>query len=333
MDSNSNKHIDFKIVEKLGRVIESGFSEGLRESEDDLLQNLIEYRNYKREKARKTPLPSNDIWSSIEEHIEHQETASAPVHKLDNRNNERNHTLRIWLTAAAAVLLVFLGIYYFTNPKAGSQLIAESQAQKFIYTTSDGSKITLRPYSRLYLLHKSTSDMKYKLDGEAYFNVVHNPNRQFIVEVGSGEVRVLGTEFNVSDWGHIVQVYLQRGSVYFQNKKTHKHVILKPGESCTINQKGKLLKPKKQNKSTYLDWLKNVMTFSHQKVSLVFDELEQHYNIIILTNNLSHKFLTETITGQIHLLNLQESLKNLGLVLSGHFQKVGSAKYKFIPIK
>lgn len=334
MESGSRKNINSenKRVKKLGEIIASGFNGNETDSDDVLITRLLKYRQDKREQIHKTSVPSDDMWDSIEQHIDSKKSSEeATLHKL----HHRNHLLRIWIPAAAAVLLAFLGIYYFIQPvsNTNNHLIAESEATKITYTTSNGSKITLRPYSKLYLIHKSSSLMQYKLKGEAYFDVIHNPNRKFVVEAGYGEVRDLGTRFNVSDWGNIVQIYLQKGSVFFKNKKTNQHVVLKPGESCTITQKGKLLKPKKQKQTQYLDWLHNEMDFNHQKVNLVFDELEQHYNIKIEKKNLTHKFLSETITGQIHLKSLQKSLKSLGLVLSGHFKQIGHNQYKFIPIK
>ncbi|HKJ44533.1 MAG TPA: FecR domain-containing protein [Balneolales bacterium] len=325
--SGNNENINY--AKKIGELITSGFKGTVDISEDHFLQTLLHYRKIKREQASDTVPPSDDIWSSIEQQIDMSEKAnSANVHQLQSKQS----IIGIWAAVAAVIIVGFIGIYYLLTP-SNPILLADSQSSKIIYTTQDGSKVTLRPYSKLYRLKESGDLMKYKLQGEAFFNVTHNPNRKFVVDAGNGEVTVLGTRFNVSDWGNTVQVYLQRGSVNFQDKKTHTRVILKPGESSTITQKGKLLAPKRQNQDQYLDWLNNVMIFNHQSVNLVFDEIEQHYNIKILREGLTPKFLNETVTGRIHLTNLNETLKGVALVLGGHFNKIGNKSYKFVPVK
>jgi transmembrane sensor len=326
LPGNNKNIIDAK---KLGELIASGFKGTVNLSDDHFLQSLLHYRKIKREQVSDSVPPSDAIWSSIEQQIDKSDKAiPANVHQLKNKQS----IIGIWAAVAAVVIVGFIGIYYLLTP-SNPILLADSQSSKIIYTTQDGSKITLRPYSKLYRLKKSAGMMKYKLQGEAFFNVTHNPDRKFVVDAGNGEVTVLGTRFNVSNWGNTVQVYLQRGSVNFQDKDTHTHVILKPGESSTITQKGKLLAPTMQNQDQFLDWLNNVMIFNHQSVNLIFDEIEQHYNIKILQEDLTPKFLNETVTGRIHLTNLNETLKGVALVLGGHFNKISNKSYKFVPVK
>ncbi|MEJ1964547.1 MAG: FecR domain-containing protein [Gammaproteobacteria bacterium] len=49
--------------------------------------------------------------------------------------------------------------------------------------------------------------------GEVFFDVTHNPDLPFIVQAGSGEVRVLGTAFSVRRDGDDLLVTVERGRV------------------------------------------------------------------------------------------------------------------------
>lgn len=41
------------------------------------------------------------------------------------------------------------------------------------------------------------------LNGEAYFEITKNPQKPFIVKTNNLEIKVLGTKFNVDDFGVI----------------------------------------------------------------------------------------------------------------------------------
>lgn len=57
-------------------------------------------------------------------------------------------------------------------------------------------------------------ERRIRLEGEAYFEVTHNPRRPFVVEFEGGEIQVLGTSFNVKAYrdDDIVAVTLDEGA-------------------------------------------------------------------------------------------------------------------------
>jgi ferric-dicitrate binding protein FerR (iron transport regulator) len=63
----------------------------------------------------------------------------------------------------------------------------------------DGSKVVLNANSKLeYPPGFSNNTREVYLDGEAYFDIAHDPGKPFIVHTGSISTRVLGTAFNIN---------------------------------------------------------------------------------------------------------------------------------------
>lgn len=314
---------DLRLARKINELIEEN---GLNKSagqDESFLAQLIDYRLNKEKKLVSTSVPSARIWKMINDGINKQ--TEATIYKL----NIRQKAL-LWASIAAIVLITIISIDYFSSGKK-AVLLASSENTVQYYTFPDGSHVSLRPHSNLYLEHQSKTAQIFKLKGEGFFKVIHNPNRKFIVHAGQGEVTDLGTEFDVSDWGENTQVYVQKGSVSLRSIKIDKSVKINSGEFCFVSEDGHLSQPEQRDKSQYLDWLNDELNFNHQKVSSVFSELEHHYNITIDVPDTNVN--DTTISGQIHLDNLSHSLNDLAIVLGGKFIKIKANTYRFLVSK
>ncbi|SFF92358.1 FecR family protein [Novosphingobium sp. CF614] len=106
--------------------------------------------------------------------------------------------------AACAVLLSFQ--WPLADLKSGS---AVRQVQ-----LADGSVATLAPDTALDIAIGAGGERRIKLkQGEALFDVVHDPRRPFVVSSGQGATRVLGTAFSVRLVGGMTRVIVARGRV------------------------------------------------------------------------------------------------------------------------
>lgn len=74
--------------------------------------------------------------------------------------------------------------------------------------------------------------------GTAFFDVVHS-HSAFVVEAENGEIRVLGTQFDVAtrEKGR-VSVTLASGSIELRNDTNAQKLVLKPGESVDYDAQG-----------------------------------------------------------------------------------------------
>lgn len=105
----------------------------------------------------------------------------------------------------------------------------------------DGTSVWLNSDSKLvYDAKFNDSVREVTLEGEAYFNVVKNAGRPFIVHTSGIDVRVLGTAFNVKSYPQeaTIEATLIHGSIEVLNKKEPKSpkVILRPHEKLVFNK-------------------------------------------------------------------------------------------------
>ncbi|WP_373494341.1 FecR family protein [Aquiflexum sp.] len=149
---------------------------------------------------------------------------------------------RTWLRIAVVLAIILFPVYtlYFHNKDIIEDNIRETSlitksnptGQKSLIQLPDGSKVWLNSDSRIsYHERFSDSLRSINLKGEAYFEVVSDSLRPFVVDFGSLSVIVLGTEFNISAFEaeKDFKVTLVEGSVKVSNSTVENNLILKPG--------------------------------------------------------------------------------------------------------
>jgi transmembrane sensor len=108
---------------------------------------------------------------------------------------------RRW-AAAAIVLITLLGsVVGFARPAADrnfAQLFATGHAERRVVHLADGSVITIAPDSRVAVDYEPAERRIRLSAGEALFEVAHNTARPFIVETPHGEVKAVGTAFDIA---------------------------------------------------------------------------------------------------------------------------------------
>jgi transmembrane sensor/regulatory protein len=157
-----------------------------------------------------------------------------------NRHSSR-HGWRGWVAAvaAAAVVLVAVAAVWF----AGLSSPDGDRFQTYINQTGeivslrldDGTQVWLQTDTELqYAVEKEREERIVRLEGEAYFDVMHNEAQPFVVKTENLAVRVLGTAFNVK--AHAadsrVEVVLERGSVRLQSPEGGNLVRLHPNQKA-----------------------------------------------------------------------------------------------------
>lgn len=104
--------------------------------------------------------------------------------------------------AAAAVLVALLGAaVWFARPpveRSFAQHFATGHAERRIVRLADGSTITIAPDSRIAVDYAPNERRILLNAGEALFEVAHNTARPFVVETPHGEVKAVGTAFDIA---------------------------------------------------------------------------------------------------------------------------------------
>ncbi|WP_162417552.1 FecR family protein [Cyclobacterium roseum] len=156
---------------------------------------------------------------------------------------------RGWVRAAAvlAIILFPLYVFYFGQERGIEEkgpemkMISKSNptGQKSLIQLPDGSKVWLNADSQISFYEGFSDSLRaIKLEGEAYFDVVRDSLRPFVVDVESLSVMVLGTEFNISAFeaDKDLKVTLVDGSVQVSNTQQENDLILKPGTGLVYSK-------------------------------------------------------------------------------------------------
>lgn len=317
-----NNDPDLRLALHIGDYLEG--NDDLQGMEDPLISPLVAYK--KQQNKRLDSIPSYDsqtLWDTISRETEPQQE-SGKIYRL---GKSWSGSKVIWATAASLLIAAFIGIYYYTMQQP--EVIASSAESIETVVLEDGSKITLRPHSTIFALSKSSDEHHYKLEGEAYFEVASLPDRTFSVQAGNGKVKVLGTKFDLSSWGSQVQVFLEEGSISFENLNTSDSVILSPGEAAEI-EPDETISSGSAEFSEFTDWMNRELIFRNKTARYVFNEMEQEFNITITAPDST---LNTQLSGRLSLEDVGQSLEDLSLVLNGQFSNEGSNRFNFVPNK
>ena len=163
-------------------------------------------------------------------------TAKTGLFSNANKKQESKWQInKVMLRYAAAILIIILPFLYFSdilNTTKQPILLKEYVVQKGKRQSiilSDGTKITLDAGSSLKYPAEFKNDVReIFLEGEAFFEVTSNPEKPFIVNAGKGEIKVLGTKFNVRNWKETGKVILtvSEGRVSFRNSGNRNNEVI-----------------------------------------------------------------------------------------------------------
>lgn len=127
---------------------------------------------------------------------------------------------KAWLKfAASAIFLCALAVagYRYLSPVTPHvQLITQGKIESD--TLPDGTGVFLNKTTELeYSFNKSKNQHVVKLKGEAFFNIRHQEDKNFIVDLGEVYIRDIGTSFNVKAHpdSSTIEVIVEEGEVMF----------------------------------------------------------------------------------------------------------------------
>ncbi len=240
------------------------------------------------ESGKLTPPPvavdPKKAWKSISSEINFKSSFA-----FETENKKANYFKYI-LQAAAMIIVVFgaYGIFKIITGEFETKISASTD-QIISDTLNDGSVINLNKHSTLsYPVKFDKSIRKVKLKGEAFFNVEHNENQAFVIELNGANIIVLGTSFNIKEIPeeHSVEVYVESGTVqlYAVNAESDtSSIILTEGEKGFVNTKSGIAeKPADEGMNANdMLWLNNTFVFDGVRLEYVADFLESYYDIEI----------------------------------------------------
>ena len=115
------------------------------------------------------------------------------------------------------------------------------QGGEYTLVLNDGTKVHLNSMSSLrFPLTFEAGKREVELAGEAYFEVSANKNKPFYVHTSKGEIKVLGTHFNLEAYSNadVFKTSLFEGKVRVRVKGNN--IYLKPDQMVCYHKNGKI---------------------------------------------------------------------------------------------
>jgi transmembrane sensor len=167
--------------------------------------------------------------------------------------------------------------------------LSTANGQTYGVVLADGSKVWLNAAASIrYPVAFKGSERKVEVTGEVYFEVAHDKNKRFIVEVlpstgGAGggrnvRVEVLGTHFNINAYNDeaVIKTTLMEGSVKIKQGATE--TLLKPGQQAQVGS-GITKVLNNVNLDAAIAWKNGRFNFDSVDIAVAMSQLTKWYNV------------------------------------------------------
>lgn len=236
--------------------------------------------------------------------------------ELNLTDNKRRRRRRI-ITGVLAVAILAFSVFFFSTKPSARQAASHPDAlvvgkgSRSYYILPDGTTVWLNAGSRLFYENDFSGDSRIvRLEGEAFFDVVKDITKPFIVRTSDFDIRVLGTAFNVKSYpeDRNIETTLYRGLVHVvpHNSKENEAIQLKPNEKLILSKEAaktpeklsvntatespdlkagfkitKIDSTKKESERLETAWLYSRLEFQGESFEDLALKLERWYNVRI----------------------------------------------------
>ena len=304
--------------------------------------------------SQKKPVPHKELeamWVRMKTRLEsEQDTPFPQVHK-----RERSHPLLAFrILHQPRLTWRYVGILLFAI--AVSVLVFEERIACWLphkptlvtwetVKVDYGRRLTIKLGDNTVIIADAGSEIRYPncfvdhrevyLEGEAYFEVVSDPEHPFYVRANHALVTVMGTKFDVRAWAEnpAVTLYVNEGKVVLskaESKVQSDSVILLCNETGSLPTDGVPVKATMVDGQNYLGWMKNEIRFDNATVAEVLAQLQRWYNYeFVIQDSL---ILKEHLTVHILETNVEDVLEVISLLTNTKIEKE-SNRIRIIPKK
>jgi transmembrane sensor len=200
--------------------------------------------------------------------------------------------------------------------------ITVPQGSNYQLILSDGTKVWLNTNSSItYPVAFKGKSREVSLTGEAYFEVVHNTSKPFIVNNVLANVTVLGTHFNVKAYPDEKMVTtLLNGSVKV-SKIGGGSTTIKPDQEAIVSFGQSNVRVYNIDAEEAIAWKNGYFLFNNENIKDVMKTIGRWYNVDIdYQGDMTGKTFGGTIARFERIEMLLKSIEMTGVI---HFKKTG----------
>lgn len=201
--------------------------------------------------------------------------------------------------------------------KESMNKVIVSYGKKSMVLLSDGTKVWLNAGSQLVypaVFLKDTREVA--LVGEAFFDVVKNPQKPFIVKAADVSVQVLGTRFDISAYPEdkVIQTVLEEGKINLKYSgdgifKRDYVVEMVPNQMVEFDKISRAANSSTVDVSKFVSWKDGMLEFEKVNLYKALKQVERFYNIKILLEDQS--IGSYKLSGKLDLKDEPEEVLNV----------------------
>ncbi len=269
-----------RLLVKTYRFDEAGYSEGEKHSLLAKINQAIEAN---------TPPEQSKVRTL---NIDHQKIP-APSHTKRSRMRQ----LAVAAVLAGVVAAAAFFIQYDVNKDGISDenevvyIEKESPIGRRTLTLPDGSVVVLNAKTTISFPSAFAGHIReVRLSGEAFFEVVEDSIRPFLVITDDISTQVLGTSFSVNAYPHAskASVCLVSGKVLVRKNETEE-LVLAPGEAARLDRNTGEMVKKHFDYMQEITWKDGTLYFKETPMEEVLEKLEQWYGVTFLYDQIPKK--------------------------------------------
>lgn len=217
------------------------------------------------------------LWVDLDETAQPAAVEDAPTGNVVSfvPRAAKPRRMGVWFGAAgaiAAALAVAVALPTLLKPDFTDYSTQRGETR--VVALADGSRLTLGGATTLRVrLTRGERDVAM-VDGEAAFDVAHEPARPFVVTAGDREVRVLGTEFNILSHADRLAVTVRRGLVAVSGNG--ESVRLAKGQQLTRTKGAAPSRVGKVDPNGAFAWSKGQLVYRDATLTEVVSDLNRY---------------------------------------------------------
>jgi ferric-dicitrate binding protein FerR (iron transport regulator) len=212
---------------------------------------------------------------------------------------------------------------------APMRLYATARGERADFHLTDGTRVILGVDSRMRVpADYGARDRTIHLEGEAYFEVLHDANRPFLVRTANAVTEDLGTRFAITAYqgDSLAHVVVAEGKVALRpaGSPVGSGTALSPGDLGKLDASGIATVTSGVDVDRYLAWTKGRLVFDDTPLREVLPQLSHWYDVDfeVTDNALASRRLTATVAGEALPQTLELLASSLGLRYERHDRTV-----------
>jgi len=238
--------------------------------------------------------------------------------------------------AASIVLLLAVGtLTYKAVVKRNSEIdyitFSAPKGEIIQVLLPDSSKVWLNAATTIkYPRHFNKTRDIYLLEGEAYFDVTHNPAKPFIVHASNVSTRVLGTAFSVKAYRALptVTVTVARGKVRV-NEKEKQLGVLTPDQQLVFEKGNHSVRNETVNSSFATAWKQGDFILTGAYFGEIMLAIANRYNVEVIYDHkvfsncqnsihfTKNESLAEVLSVLKEIQEINYTIKNNQIIITG----------------